>query len=362
MIEDQRHILAQIFQVVCAEKVAGVLISGDVYDRSVPPIEAVDLFGGFLEQLSQEDVPVFLIAGNHDSAQRLAFGREILQKGRVFVSPTFDGRVERHCLESGTESVDIYMLPFIKPVSVAQCFPDKDVPTYTAAVALALEGLPEKNGRPSVLLAHQFVTGAKTCDSEEISVGGSDNVDSTVFQNFDYVALGHLHGPQNIGRDTLRYCGSPLKYSASEVKHEKSVTIVEIGQDVSVKTILLVPLRDMMELRGDYLTLTSPDFYEKIQRDAYIYGVLTDEEEITDGMARLRTVYPNMMKLRYDNQRTRQESQVVSLDSMPELQPIELFSRLYQEQNGAEFTDAQENYLKTVMESIWGQEKEGETT
>lgn len=226
MLEDQRVVLAQILSIIDEESPDAVLIAGDVYDKGVPPIEAVELFDWFLVELAPRQV--FIISGNHDSPERLAFGSRLLDASGIHISPVYDGQVKPVSLTDSHGAVDIYMLPFVKPVHVRRFFPE--VESYTDAVRAAVAGMQVDTQKRNVLLTHQFVTGAETSDSEELSVGGTDNVDASVLEPFDYVALGHIHGPQNIGSEKIRYCGTPLKYSFSEANHKKSVTVAELGE------------------------------------------------------------------------------------------------------------------------------------
>ena len=263
LLEDQAYILQAILEILDAERPDAVLIAGDVYDRATPSTEAVELLDRFLVSLAERGLPVLLISGNHDSPERLAFGAQFLEKSRIFISPVYNGTVTPVTLEDEYGPVDFYLLPFLKPLHVRRCFPEEPVESYTEAVACAVSHMNLDPSRRNVLITHQFVTGAERCDSEEVSVGGSDNVDAVVFAPFDYVALGHLHGPQNIGDDRIRYCGTPLKYSFSESRQKKSVTLVELsakGQR-TVRTVPLTPRRDMVERRGcfqDFLTQRVP--------------------------------------------------------------------------------------------------------
>lgn len=315
MLEDQRYILTEILQIIDQERPDGVLIAGDVYDKSVPSAEAVALLDDFLVRLAKRKHPIFVISGNHDSPERMAFGGRLMEASGVYLAPVYSGRVQPITLMDKHGPVNFYLLPFVKPVHVRRCFPEREITTYTDALSVAVEAMEVDETQRNVLVTHQFVTGAARCESEEISVGGADNVDVSVFAPFDYVALGHLHGPQQVERETVRYCGTPLKYSFSELKHQKSVTVVELGTKgtVTVRTVPLVPKRDWVELRGTYEELTFRGFYQGTSyQEDYVRIILTDEEDIPEAFNKLRTVYRNLMGLDYDNRRTRADVRLVS--------------------------------------------------
>lgn len=357
MLEDQKYILDQILMIAEEEMPDGVLIAGDIYDKPVPPAEAVQVFDAFLTGLADRNLPVFVISGNHDSPERLAFGGQLMKDRRVYMAPVYDGHLEPVQLEDRYGSLRVYMLPFIKPAVVRRCCPEEGIETFEDAVRWALEHMAEhkkgEDGR-NILIAHQFVTGASCCDSEELSIGGLDQVSAELFDSFDYVAMGHIHGPQKVGRDTLRYSGTPLKYSFSEVNHRKSVTVVELLEkgNVTVNTRPLRPLHDMRELRGSYEELTSRDFYQGTAVDDYLHITLTDEEDILDAIGKLRSIYPNVMKLDYDSKRTR-EGRVVEAAANADKPPIVLMEELYQLQNNQPMTEQQADFAVKLMEEIW---------
>lgn len=359
MLEDQQYILTEILQIIDREKPDGVMIAGDVYDKSVPSAEAVALLDDFLVRLAKRDLQVFLISGNHDSPERMAFGGRLMAQSGVHLAPVYDGKVSPITLTDEYGPVNLYLLPFLKPAHVRRCFPEREILTYTDALAAAIEAMGVNPAQRNVLVTHQFVTGAARCDSEEISVGGTDNVDVSVFEPFDYVALGHIHGPQQVGRETVRYCGTPLKYSFSEAKHQKSVTVVELGEKgaVSVHTVPLTPMRDLAELRGTYEELTFRGFYDgtSYPRD-YVHITLTDEEDIPDAVSKLRIIYPNLMKLDYDNKRTRAG---IVLEGAEDQQrsPLELLEEFYEKQNGQPMGEEQRAFAKNLMERIWEEDE-----
>lgn len=355
MLEDQAHILRQILAILDDEQPDGVLIAGDVYDKSVPSVEAVELLDGFLTELRARGVPVLLISGNHDSPERLAFGGRVMDSCGIHISPVYDGALAPVTLHDEFGPVHVWLLPFVKPAHVRRWFPDADIESYTDAVAEAVAHMDIDTAARNVLVTHQFVTGGTRSGSEELSVGGTDNVDSGVFEPFDYVALGHLHGAQHIGRETIRYAGSPLKYSFSEARQHKSVTVVTLGEkgDVQVRTAALTPLRELREIRGSYDELTARSFYEHTTyRSDYLHLILTDEQDVFDAMSRLRTIYPYLMTLDYDNARTRAAGGMSVPAETERRTPLELFEALYQRQNHRPMSEVQRAYIAQLMEQI----------
>lgn len=355
MLEDQAHILRQILAILDDEQPDGVLIAGDVYDKSVPSVEAVGLLDGFLTELRARGVPVLLISGNHDSPERLAFGGRVMDSCGIHISPVYDGALAPVTLHDEFGPVHVWLLPFVKPAHVRRWFPDADIESYTDAMAEAVAHMDIDTAARNVLVTHQFVTGGTRSGSEELSVGGTDNVDSGVFAPFDYVALGHLHGAQHIGRETIRYAGSPLKYSFSEARQHKSVTVVTLGEkgDVQVRTVALTPLRELREIRGSYDELTARSFYEHTTyRSDYLHLILTDEQDVFDAMSRLRTIYPYLMTLDYDNARTRAAGGMSVPAETERRTPPELFEALYQRQNHQPMSEVQREYIAQLMEQI----------
>lgn len=356
MIPDQRYILRQILAIVGEEAPDGVLLAGDIYDKAVPSAEAVELFDEFLYDLAQTGTDIFIISGNHDSPERIAFGGRLMRGANVFVCPVYDGTIKPIVRSDGYGPVAFYLLPFLKPAHVRRFFPEEAIETYTDALRVALSAAEDVPGARKVLLTHQFVTGAERSESEEISVGGSDNVDATVFDGFDYVALGHIHRPQNVLRPTIRYCGTPLKYSFSEAGHSKSVTVVELGApgQTTIRTIGLRPQRDLVELRGSYEELAARDFYfGKDFQQAYLHITLTDEDDIPDAIGKLRSIYPKIMRLDYDNRRTRMNQNPMLTAPAREATPLELLEQLYEKQNNAPMSDEQREFAAGLIESIW---------
>lgn len=355
MIEDQEYILNQILEIIDDEKADAVLIAGDVYDKSVPSAEAVTLLDDFLCSLAERNLTVFIISGNHDSPERLAFGRRLMEGKNIHISPVYAGEVHPVSLSDEHGEIDFWLLPFIKPVHVKRYFPEAGIESYTDACREAVENMSVDSARRNVLLTHQFVTGAATCESEELSVGGSDNVDASVFGVFDYVALGHIHGPQNIGSNRIRYCGTPLKYSFSEAEHLKSVSIVELGAKGELRVDLrpLVPMHDMRQIRGSFAEISDKKFYSEMVKDDYLHVILTDEDDVEEAIGRLRQIYPNIMKLSYDNTRTRCNQIISGAEDVEKKTPLQLFEELYEQQNNQPMSEEQRNFTNELIESIW---------
>ena len=356
MLEDQEYILRQIGGIIEAEEPRAVLIAGDVYDKSVPSAEAVKLFDAFLTQLSQRGIETLVISGNHDSAERIAFGGRLMERSGVHVSPLYEGHVEPVTLTDEWGEVHFYLLPYFKPAQVRGFF-GGEIDGYTAAVGAAVDEMGVDGRVRNVLLAHHFVTGGAASGSEQLSVGGTDNVDAAVFEPFDYVALGHLHGAQRVGRESVRYAGSPLKYSLSEWRQRKSVTVVELGEKGSepcIRTAPLTPLRDMHVLRGDFAALTGEGC---VPTEDYLHIILTDEEDVPEAVGRLRLLYPNVMKLDYDNTRTRSARELGSAEDVERKSELELFEEFYENRNGETMSAEQRDFVRTLLERIREEEK-----
>lgn len=359
MMEDQEYILNRILEIMEEEQPDGLLIAGDVYDKTIPPAEAVRRMDDFLTAVAAKHVPVFLISGNHDSAERVAFGHQLMQGSGIWISPVYDGTIRHHTLEDRWGEVNIYLIPFLRPSVVRSFFPDVEIEDYTDALRTIIEDLQVDTSRRNVALAHQFVTAAgalpETCDSEQLSVGGLDRVDGSVFSPFDYTALGHLHGPQRVGSETIRYAGSPLKYSFSELHQKKSVTVAELREkgETEIRQIPLQPRREMIELRGTFEEILEEARKKGELQTDYYHMILTDETDVVDALSRLREYYPNIMLLDYDNRRTRSQKEVEQLDRVEERTPGELFAALYEQQNGQEMDSDRKEYLDGLIREIW---------
>lgn len=349
MLLEQRVILSQALDM--ADLCDAVVIAGDVYDKPVPPAEAVSLLDHFLTAMSEKGKPVMIVSGNHDSAERVAFGAALMERSGIYVSPAYDGCIRRVELFDEFGPVHVHLLPFVKPAHVRAALCDEAIEGYTAAVRAAIEAMDIDKRARNVLVAHQFVTGGVRSESEEIVVGGVDNVDADVFAPFDYVALGHLHAAQSLCGGRVRYCGAPLAYAFSECGREKAALLVELGEqgEVSVRSLPFTPAHAMRREKGKFADLLDVN---KASED-YLQITLTDEEDLPDAARKLQQVYPNLLQVLYDNARTRAAAADFSQEAPAVRSPLELFETLYDMQNGAPVTDAQRALLSGMIERIW---------
>lgn len=355
MLEEQKNVLLQAFRMAKENEVDAVLIAGDVYDKNIPTIEGVKLFDTFLTALAKKKIPVFIISGNHDSAERLSFGRHLFENAEIYMSGTYEEDILKKTLSDELGQVDFYLLPFLKPQQIEVAEGEEKPVDYTGAIRLVLNRLNINKSNRNVLLAHQFVGGSNTnperTDSETQSVGGVDMVDYHVFDDFDYVALGHLHGAQHVGRETIRYAGSPIKYSFSEAHMVKSATLVHLGESITIEKLPFTPVHDMREIKGTLEQLTNPEVLAEGDCNDYMHITLTNEEEIYDVFGKLRAVYPNLMALDFDNSRTRAEgATALTGEVMKEKTMLELFREFYKMQTGTELSRVQEQIMTELME------------
>lgn len=355
LYHDQQYMNRQILTIAKQEAIDAVIIAGDVFDKSVPNTQAIQLFDEFLTSWAELHLPVFIISGNHDSAQRIAFGANLFKDQQIFISPVYNGSISPITLYDNNGAINFYLLPFIKPAIVRNYFPDEEISSYNQAIAVALKQLSINTQERNILIAHQFVTGAYTCDSEDVVVGGLDNIDATLFNNFDYVALGHLHTPQSVLRESIRYCGTLLKYSFSEATQQKTATIIDFPdkKSLTIKEISLTPLHDLRKIRGTYDEITLKNNYAHTNTDDYISITLTDEQDIPDAINRLRAIYPNIMQLTYDNKRTA-TTQLIDANNINESQtPFDLFAEFYVKQNNQPLNEEQITIMQDLIQEIW---------
>ena len=365
LLEDQEHILNEILKITAEIPLDGVLMAGDIYDKSVPPGKAVGILDDFLTELADRGLPVFMVSGNHDSPERLNFGSRIFRKNGIHIAGSFSGKMARVTLTDSNGPVHVHLLPFIKPAMVAPFYPEEDTGSYEGAARAVIGAADIDTTQRNILVAHQFITGGavqpERSDSETVAIGGLDNIDASVFDAFDYVALGHLHGPQSIGRDTVRYAGSPLKYSFSEARQNKSVTVVDLPQkgSVQISQLPLVPLRDMREIKGPIEQLLKAAAAEPDFSQDYIRAVLTDEGEIFDAIGRLRQVFPYIMRIDFENSRSKlnPDSRTAASGDVSKKSPLELFTEFYRNQNNTEMTEEEQAAALEIIEQAGGAAK-----
>ena len=363
MAECQRHALAQVLAMITEHKVNALVLAGDIYDKTSPSEEAVELFDWFITQVTELGVPCLGIPGNHDSAERIAYANQLLAKQGLHLPPVFAGDVTHLTLEDEHGPVTFWLLPFLRPVDVRRFFPEAEIGNdYTAAIRTVLEACPLSPDQRNVLVAHQFVTAGGSSPEradDEISLGGVDNVDASAFDAFDYVALGHVHRPQRIGRDTVRYAGSLLKYNISEARFAKSATLVTLGEKhpddeagacVTFQQLPLTPLRDLRQIKGPLAELISDQVAYAANNQDYIYAVLTDETTQIDALARIRQVYPNVMAIDYDNTRTQRTlGDTAPLKPSQDIDPQALFAEFFYSQAGKDLTDDQRSLATKLL-------------
>jgi len=359
MIEDQEYILNQILEIVDEQKPLGIMIAGDVYDKNIPCVEGVTLFDCFLTELHKRKLAIFIVSGNHDSSERINFGGRIMEENQIHIAGAFQGSLDKITLTDENGKLNVYLMPFVKPAIVRRYYPE--VETYQEAVETILSHSEIDKVERNILVAHQFITSGESmperCDSESISLGGLDNIDASVFEAFDYVALGHLHGAQRIGRDTVRYAGSPIKYSFSEANQMKSVTMIEFDGKAKLiySKIPLLPVRDMREIKGPIAALIDIINYSQGNTLDYIHATLTDEEEIYDAIGKLRSVYPNIMRLDFENSRTvwNADAKMAAVD-VEQRSSMELFDDFYENQNNNPMSVTQRDIMQRLFDETAG--------
>ena len=358
-LEDQKYMLNKIIEKIKEENIETILISGDIYDRSIPPTEAVDLLDEFLNVLIRElKRKVFIIAGNHDSKERLGFGNKIFEEEGLYISSKYDGKLKKVELEDEYGKLNIYMLPFVKPVEVKQYFDDEQF-GYDEMIHKIIEKEEINTNERNIILTHQFVTArgeeVERTDSEVLSLGGTDNVDVSNYDKFDYVAIGHVHRPQRIGRDTARYAGTMLKYSFSEIYKDKQATILTISKNkqISLSHHLLKPLRDMREMECSLESLLKRKCEIGNEED-YMHVILTDEEQILDAIGKVRTVYPNVMQISFKNRRHMMQYETIQMkeNQIADQNPMELFEQFYKMQNHIDLDEKRAQMAISIFEEV----------
>ena len=351
MIEDQKFVFEQVYNVIENEKIDGIIMAGDIYDKPVPSAEAVKLFDEMLTRLVSINLPIFVISGNHDSAERIGFGSDILSAAKVYMSRVYNGNLQKIELEDDYGKINVYLLPFIKPATVKNIYKEAEIKDYDDALEYVLSQEKIDKTKRNVIVSHQFVTGAMRSESEEVSVGGLDNVSVENYKAFDYVALGHIHRAQQMGRKSARYSGTLLKYSFSEEKHNKSMTIVDLKEkgNIEIKEIPVKPLHDLKTIKGKFSKITSEEFYKELKKEDYYRAVLTDEDDILNAIGKLKSIYPNLMSMEYDNTRTRSYSVVDNVETGEAKSPLDYFEEFFEKQNGRKMSEKQRDYLLEIL-------------
>ena len=364
MLEDQKYILKQIVEKIKNEKIELVLIAGDIYDRSVPPSDAVTCLNNFFKILIKDlKVKVCIIAGNHDSKERLGFGSEIFANDGLYITANYKGKVDKIELHDEYGKLNIYMLPYIKPVEVKEFFGDIEINSYHEAIRTIIEKEKIDQNERNIILSHQFVTAGseepERSESETLILGGTENVDISCYKKFDYVALGHIHGPQRIGRDTARYAGTILKYSFSEVNQKKSLTMINFKEkgNLDIKLIPLEPLRDMRILKGPIEELTKEENYKKTNVEDYIKAIITNEEPVYDAIGKMKKIFPNTLRLEIENSKTNLniDKKLSNLDNIKKKDEIELFNEFYKYQHDQELNSIQLEIIEDIIKDVKGE-------
>lgn len=358
MIEDQKYILDQIITLIKEESVGIVLLCGDIYDKSIPTIEAIHLLDEFLDQLSKMAIKVLMISGNHDSIDRLSFGKSLFTRSNLYIASQFENEIEKITVKENGITVNFYMLPFVKSAYISHIF-QLQTDSYEECFRYLIEHTKIDEEETNILLSHQFVTANKKnpelSDSETSSLGGIDNIDFHIFDPFDYVALGHIHKPQAMGREMVRYAGSILKYSFSEIHMDKKATILTIDakKEISLSFYPLKPLRDMREIECSLEELLKKQCEIGNQED-YMHVILTDEEQILDAIGKVRTIYPNVMQISFKNRRYMKqlESAQIKEDQISDQSPAELFEQFYKMQNHIDLDEKRLQLVLSVFEEV----------
>lgn len=345
--DDQRFLINEIISAAVKNAVDAVIIAGDVYDKSTPSAEAVTLLDFLLSALAENRINAYIVSGNHDSAERLSYASGVFRSGGIYISGVYSGAPDKYTFEKNGERVNFYLLPFFKPVNARRFFPDKEINTYSEAMELTLSSAEIDEGETNILVTHQLVTGYKQSGSEELNIGGIDSIDLSLFSSFDYVALGHIHKKQSFSDGKIVYPGTPMKYSLSEAADEKDLTLITVnGKKITSEAVKINRLRDLREIRGAFCDIISGE------SDDYVYITLTDEDDVPEAVKDLQKKYPHLMRVRYDNSRTRFNAVV---EAEEEESPLSAFSSLYLKQNNTDMNEEQTEFVKNIIDEIWGE-------
>lgn len=364
LLEDQYYALGKVIDRFTQDDIDGLLIAGDLYDTSCPSSEAVACVDWFISELSACNKPIFIISGNHDSPERISYASKLLAKQNVFVSPTYKGEIEHVVVEDEYGPLNVWLFPFVKPMHVRQYFPEVESGNYSQAFRVLIDSCNIDPSQRNIALVHQFIVGGadvpETSDSEMAQVGGLDNIDVSLFCDFDYVAMGHIHKSQAMGRKSCRYSGSLLKYSFSEANYIKEFPVVDIkekGKDIEIEFFSFDPLRDMREIRGPIAEILS-ESVDGQNLDDYMHITLTDDYADYDDIHKLRLRYPNTMIIDFDNQSTRYEGKDIEFaDITTKKSPLEYFGEFYQLTTGLELQEDQRELMSEIIDSVLGEDK-----
>lgn len=349
LLEEQKFVLEQVLALVDLHMPDGILIAGDIYDKAVPSAEAVKVFDAFLSELAVRGLSIFLISGNHDSSERIHFASQILQKQNVFVKGVFDGKLEAVKVKEQEQTVSVYLLPYIRPFDVRPYYPEEEITSYDQAVRTVLAHTDIDEAEVNILVAHQFITGAVSSESETVMVGGIDNIGADAFSMFDYVALGHLHRAQKVKRETVRYCGTLFPYSFDPNEGEKSVTMITIGQEkaISIDTLAIHPRHALRTICGSLQEVLSGEVSED-----YVKAVLTDGEDQVDVVPKLRDRYPNLLTVEFEGRKRTALAGLANAEQIAKRSPLELFAEFFQERSGQELDEEDRLLVEQMMREL----------
>lgn len=349
LLEDQKFLLQQIVEIAVREKIDAVLIAGDIYNKSSPASDAMMVFDGFLSQLAQNGIKVFMISGNHDSGNRISYLSSLIRKADIYTCEGFDGTLQQVTLEDEFGELNIFMMPFVRPAQIRKFYPDEEITSYEDAVKVIFQHSSVNESERNILLCHQFVTGAELSDSEDFAVGTLDSMDASLFDAFDYVALGHLHKAQKVKRESLRYSGSIMKYSLSEANHKKSIVVLNMSETaVEVQVLPLEQPKDIRKVKG-----TLEEILGMAYSEDYVSVVLQDEFVPPDARVSVATVFPNMIKLSVENSRNREYVEVIEAESIESKSKMQLFEDFYQTQSGGTLPDPEQRKLmETILKEL----------
>lgn len=372
MTADQEYVLQNLIALLESERPDVLMIAGDIYDRAVPPVEAVELLDKTLSKILLElEIPVLLISGNHDSPDRLGFGSQILQARGLHIAGRFTKEVRKVTLHDEYGPVHFYLLPYASPALVKEILQREDIHDHDSAMQAIIENIQANSwcpGERNILVTHGFVRGLEDLEQSEsekplsytLSVGGADYVDVRRFKDFHYTALGHLHGPQTVGSKTVCYSGSLLKYSFSEANQKKAVTLVKLGADgnVEVEHKTLPVLRDFRRIKGELEALLDPAVYENTNVEDYLHVTLTDQGELLEPMAKLRSFYPNVLTLEFERMNiTEGEGKTSAGEGYKQKSKLELFRDFYLNITGREFTTEKEIVIAEAIKEAEAEER-----